>query len=115
MAYAGIELRLVKTQLETSLGEVETKLGRIEGDILPSIISDQQIADGNEVWQGEGSDAFSDEIKNKIKPEIEDILASMREFMDLIREAADNVENMDRQLQGEVQALDADFKAIYRA
>ncbi|MEM7800643.1 MAG: hypothetical protein AAF633_15725 [Chloroflexota bacterium] len=97
------------------MNEVESKLTVLETDILEGIRQDRQLADANDIWQGAGSDAFSEELSTKVEPEIEDLLASMREFLALINQAAENVDTMDNTLSNEVVALDAEFKAIYTA
>lgn len=115
MANAGTLLKLVPSLVDVSLSEIETKLTQIEGEILASILRDKTLADGKTIWEGDGAVQFSTEIQNIVQPDIEDLLLSMREMIQLIQKASTDVQSTDQTLAGQVSGtLEAEFAAIYR-
>ena len=113
MANAGVLLELTKSNLDGAVESLRKAVTTIQNDMLSEIMNDKAAAEGGDIWQGEGANNFVNEMTGNIQPEIEDMTASLLEYLNMIQMGAENVQATDNALVSNAGDLRAECQSIY--
>ena len=113
MANRGMLLKLTRANLDVAFNTMKTEIAKLEGGFLSEILSDKSLAEGGEIWEGEGCNNFVAEINGPIQSEITDLAMALNTLISTIETAAVDVETKDQTLVADVEALRSECATIY--
>lgn len=113
MANSVTLLKLTRANLDVAINTMKIETAKLEGSFLSEIMSDKSLAEGGDIWEGDGCINFVAEINGPIQSEITDLALALNNLISTIETAAVNVETKDQALVADVEALRSECATIY--